>query len=263
MVAWGHRESGDDVMSGWAGWFRTRTLADGLVLIEEPRVHPLLRANTWLVRGQDRDLLIDSGLGVAPIRPVVLELTGGREPTVVLTHDHLDHMGGAHEFTEVWAHPAESPERPRGSLHGPTLAELLGVHEELPESLLEGDAEDWLAPDAYRLQPVTPSKALEDGDSIDLGDRVLHVLHLPGHSPGSIALLEPDTGSLFSGDVVYDDVPLDDLIGGDRPSYVRSMRRLLDLDVRVVHAGHDNDLTAERMHTIGEAYLRRSGGASH
>lgn len=246
-------------MSINGAWFRTMAVAEGLVLIREPLVHPLLRANTWLVRGRDRDLLIDSGLGVAPIRPVVLGLTGGREPTVVLTHDHLDHMGGAYEFADVWAHPAESPQRPRGSLHGPTLASLLGVHEELPASLLEGNPEGPVDPDGYRLRPVTPSRALADGDRIDLGDRVLDVLHLPGHSPGSIALLERDTGRLFSGDVIYDDEPLDELIGGDRPSYVASMRRLLDLDVTVVHAGHDHDLTGERMRQIAEHYVRRHG----
>ncbi|MCB0909463.1 MAG: MBL fold metallo-hydrolase [Nocardioidaceae bacterium] len=246
-------------MSTTAGWFEASVVAEGLVLIREPHVHPLLRANTWLVRGRDRDLLVDSGLGILPIRPVVLALTAGREPTVVLTHDHLDHMGGAHEFTDVGAHPAESPERPRGSLHGPTLASMLGVRDELPESLLGSDAERWVDSDGYRLLPVRPSTALEDGDSIDLGDRVLQVLHLPGHSPGSIALLEPDTGTLFSGDVVYDDEPLDDLVRSDRPSYVASMRRLLDLDVRVVHAGHDDDLTGDRMREIAEHYVRTQG----
>ena len=64
-------------MSTTAGWFEASVVAEGLVLIREPHVHPLLRANTWLVRGRDRDLLVDSGLGILPIRPVVLALTAG------------------------------------------------------------------------------------------------------------------------------------------------------------------------------------------
>jgi glyoxylase-like metal-dependent hydrolase (beta-lactamase superfamily II) len=221
-------------------------------------VHPLLRANTWLVRGRDRDLLVDTGLGVAPIRPVVLDLTGGREPVVVVTHDHLDHLGGAHEFADVWAHPAEAPDRPRGSLHGPTLARLLGLGgEELPEWLLDRGPRADYALDDYVLRPVTPGRALVDGDVVDLGDRTLEVLHLPGHSPGSIALLDRDAATLFSGDVVYDDEPLDDLAGGDPTAYADSMRRLLGLDVRLVHAGHDDDLSAARMREVAEGYLRR------
>lgn len=241
-----------------SSWFSVTEADDGAVLISEPHVHPLLRANTWLLRGRDRDVLVDSGLGVVPIRPVVLELTDGRDPVVVVTHDHLDHLGGAHEFAEVWAHPAESPDRPRGSLHGPTLARLLGLQgEELPEWLLDQPPRADYARQDYVLQPVTPTRALVEGDVVDLGDRSLEVLHLPGHSPGSIALLDRETATLFSGDVVYDDEPLDALAGSDPSAYAVSMRRLLGLDVRLVHAGHEDDLSATRMREVAEGYLRR------
>ena len=48
------------------------------------------------------------------------------------------------------------------------------------------------------------TRALDEGDVIDLGDRVFKVLHLPGHSRGSIGLLEEATGVFFSGDVIYE-----------------------------------------------------------
>ncbi|WP_406337156.1 hypothetical protein [Streptomyces sp. NBC_00649] len=49
-------------------WFRVTTIDSTLTLIDEPHVHELLDANTWLVRGRDRDLLVDCGLGVGAFR---------------------------------------------------------------------------------------------------------------------------------------------------------------------------------------------------
>ena len=57
-------------------------------------MHGLLQANVWLVRGRDRDLLIDSGLGIASLRSALAALAL-RDPVLVLTHAHLDHMGPA------------------------------------------------------------------------------------------------------------------------------------------------------------------------
>lgn len=247
------------------GWYRTQEVGDGLTLIEEPHVSPLLSANTWHLRGRDRDVLIDCGLGVVSLRASLPDLLGEREPVVVLTHAHLDHMGSAHEFADCWAHPAEPVDVPgRGSLHTITLARILGLDEPAPGD----EVEEWLLTSlptpsydqaAYVLRPVTPTRALEDGGVIDLGDRRLEVLHLPGHTPGSIGLYEPDSRTLFSGDVVYDDELLDGLYESDTVQYVASMRRLLALvdrgDVQTVHAGHDASFDAERLGQLAQAYL--------
>ena len=82
-------------------------------------------------------------------------------------------------------------------------------------------------------------RLLADGDVVDLGDRAFEVLHLPGHSPGSIGLWEEATGVLFSGDAVYDGPLLDELDDSDVEAYVATMRRLRELPVTVVHAGHE------------------------
>ena len=89
-------------------------------------------------------------------------------------------------------------------------------------------------------RPAAPAtRLLADGDVVDLGDRAFEVLHLPGHSPGSIGLWEAATGVLFSGDAVYDGPLLDELDGSDVDGYVATMRRLRELPVTVVHAGHE------------------------
>jgi len=79
--------------------------------------------------------------------------------------------------------------------------------------------------DAYRIRPATPTRIVEEGSVVDTGDRSFAVLHLPGHSPGSIGLWEARPALLFSGDAVYDGPLLDRLGGSDIEAYVRTMRR--------------------------------------
>jgi glyoxylase-like metal-dependent hydrolase (beta-lactamase superfamily II) len=98
---------------------------------------------------------------------------------------------------------------------------------------------------------------LDEGDVIDLGDRAFEVLHLPGHSPGSIGLWESATGTLFSGDALYDGPLLDEVPGADIDAYVNTMDRLRRLPVEVVHAGHDPSFGRERLVELTTAYLAR------
>jgi len=96
---------------------------------------------------------------------------------------------------------------------------------------------------------------IDEGDRIDLGDRSFAVLHLPGHSPGSIGLWDEANGLLFSGDAVYDGPLLADLPGADKAAYAATLKRLLDLPVEVVHAGHDPSFGRDRLHAIVREYL--------
>jgi glyoxylase-like metal-dependent hydrolase (beta-lactamase superfamily II) len=237
-------------------WFRMRPVDDALTVIDEPHVHELLQANVWLVRGQDRDLLFDSGLGVASLR-AALDGILSPDPVLVLSHAHLDHMGSAHEFPDCRAHPAELVGNPPpGSLAGPVLAAELGLGEALPPMLISARPDEAYDPAAYRLRPADVTRPLGDGDIIDPGGRPLTVLHLPGHSPGSIALFDHRDGTLFSGDVVYDDALLDTLNGSDPDLYRASMRRLRELPVRVVRPGHGPSFGPRRLHSIIDRYLK-------
>jgi glyoxylase-like metal-dependent hydrolase (beta-lactamase superfamily II) len=100
-----------------------------------------------------------------------------------------------------------------------------------------------------------PTRTLEEGDVVDLGDRHFEVLHLPGHSPGSLGLWEQASGILFSGDAIYDGPLLDDLPDSDVSDYVRTMQRLRELPVRVVHGGHDASFGRERLIELANAYI--------
>ena len=79
--------------------------------------------------------------------------------------------------------------------------------------------------------------------------------HTPGHSPGGIALWEASTGILFSGDIVYDGPLIEDTYHANAADYVRSMERLYDLPVRVVHGGHFPSYDGDRHRAIVRAWL--------
>ena len=93
-----------------ASWFSLTWVTGRTAVITEPHVDGLLQANLWYVRGRERDLLVDTGNGVAPVRPVLDRLTrgGAREIVALVTHAHVDHIGGFHEFDPRMLHPAET-----------------------------------------------------------------------------------------------------------------------------------------------------------
>ena len=105
------------------------------------------------------------------------------------------------------------------------------------------------------MKPAPLTRLLDEGDVVDLGDRAFKVFHLPGHSPGSIALYEAATGLLFSGDVVYDGALIDDLYHSEAEVLKESHARLRELPVTRVHAGHFESFGQDRMIEIIDEYL--------
>ncbi|MFC5924042.1 MBL fold metallo-hydrolase [Micromonospora vulcania] len=243
-------------------WFTQAEASSDVIRISEPHVNELLSANFWWLRGDDRDIVVDAGLGVVALRDAIPSMFE-RDPMVLLTHAHLDHVGGANEFAERAAHPAEAGLLAAGvpaSLYGAELYDKLGIDaagEPVPELMIDVLPDAGYDPATYRVEPMTLNRVLDDGDRIDLGGLVLTVLHLPGHTPGSIALLEERTGTLYSGDIIYDGALIDDLPNSDVAAYRRSMEFLVDLDVSVVHPGHGHSFDRTRLRQLAETYLRR------
>lgn len=237
------------------GWYRVQAHADGISQIDEINIKPFFRCNIWHVRGRDRDLLLDSGMGVVSLRRQISALAE-RPVMAVASHAHFDHIGNHHEFADRAIHRAEADilAHPTRSA---TLADLY-VSDEIFTALPPGDYDS----SRYDVVPAPATRLLEDGDVIDLGDRAFEVMHLPGHSPGSIALWEKATGILFSGDVVYDGPLIDDCYHSDIDDYIASMERLRRLPVTVVHGGHFPSFGPERFRVLIDEYLagkRRPG----
>jgi glyoxylase-like metal-dependent hydrolase (beta-lactamase superfamily II) len=243
-------------------WFEFRRVDDDITLIWEPHVVPLIRCNIWHVRGRDRDLLIDTGLGMASLKEAARGLFD-KNLTAVATHAHYDHVGGFHEFDDRVIHRTEAPKAAAGnpaSLYGAgkedaLLESIRAAGYDVPAELFTAVPDDEYDPRSYRVLPAPATRTVEEGDVIDIGDRRFEILHLPGHSPGSIGLWEAQTGILFSGDAIYDGPLLDELPGSDIPIYVATMKRLRDLPVSVVHAGHDPSFDRARLRELCDAYL--------
>jgi glyoxylase-like metal-dependent hydrolase (beta-lactamase superfamily II) len=156
---------------------------------------------------------------------------------IVSTHGHWDHIGdnaavAEHTGADIAVHP-------------------------LDRERLTAPSPQW-AP--FDIVPSIPAVDLAEGGEIRFGAIRLRVLHTPGHTEGSVCLLEPDEGLLFSGDTLFaGGWGRVDLPGGDADQMVVSLGRLLELpDAVGVFPGHGNETTMGRERAWLE--LVRDGG---
>jgi len=235
-------------------WYETIRMGDDITLIHEPWIKPFFRCNIWHVRGRDRDLLFDTGLGHFSLRNHV-PLVSERRLTCVASHTHFDHIGCHHEFPDRCVHTAEAQilADPRNEW---TVADRYAN-----EEMFDGAPEGWDTA-RYRILPAPAGRLLEHGDVVDLGDRAFEVIHTPGHSPGGIALYEKRTGILLSGDIVYEGPLIDDVYHSDIDDYVGTLLAMRRLDVSIVHGGHFPSFGKVRYRQLIDEYVagRRKAG---
>lgn len=232
---------------GAEDWYRSVPLGDGVTHIFEPYIGVFYRCNIWHVAGRHCDLLVDTGSGVVSLVAQHRWLRPN-DILAVASHSHFDHIGGHHLFPNRACHSLEA-----GILSNPTAANTvadrfatLSMFTKLPPG--------GYAQDKYRVTAAPATRLLEHGDVIDLADRQFEILHVPGHSPGSIALWEKKTGILFSGDAVYDGPLVDDAYHSDVGRYLDTMRRLRELPVTIVHGGHYPSFGRDRYRELIDSY---------
>jgi glyoxylase-like metal-dependent hydrolase (beta-lactamase superfamily II) len=179
-------------------------------------------------------VLFDTGNGIGNIKAIVDRLTD--KPIQVLnSHSHFDHIGGNHYFSEILSVSTKF-----------TLNNSNGVKndqvtlEASPEALCRG-LPDGVTQQNHQIKPFTITHKIKDGDVLDLGGLKLEVLHIPGHTDDSIALLERDSGYLWSGDSFYEGPIWLFFPETDLKSYKKSMARLAALapDLKAVFPAHN------------------------
>jgi len=242
-------------------WFERHTIDDSITLLIESHMHPIFRCNIWVVEGRDGNMLVDSGMGVVSLRDEIQDFMD-KPLTAVATHYHSDHVGSFHEFEERVIHRAESDLMSPYDFSVPLRVSdkyrdyFAGSGYTLDwDVLIDAVPHHWYDVDSYVVPGAEPTRIVDEGDRIDLGDRNFEVIHLPGHSPGNLGLWEESTGVLFTGDSIYDGPLLDDLDDSNVTDYIATMERLKTIPVSVVHGGHDPSFGRERLVELADAYI--------
>ena len=165
------------------------------------------KTTMYLVEGDSAAVLIDTGTRCTALDSIVSLLTD-KPLRVVATHNHYDHVGNIGYFPEVYMHPADAA---------------------LPTAALKSYG--------------GTVRHIEDGDKVELGGRALEVLHMPGHTPGSIVLADFNAGLAFTGDAfgsgqlwmqLDPQVPFSTLI----ESCGRMLELMTDKGIEKLYVGH-------------------------
>jgi len=212
------------------------------------------QSHCYLLCGQQRAALIDTGLGVSDIRRVVNGLT--KLPvTVLTTHAHWDHIGGHQYFNDIAIHEEEKDWL---SVRFPlSLQEVKNQLMKKPCGFPES-----FDPNRYRIFRGETQRVLHDNDRLDLGGRTLQVVHTPGHSPGHCCFYERERKTLYSGDLIYKGCLYAFYPTTDPRLFYRSVKKLNDYEIDRVFPGHNElDIPTSLIGKIEEGFaeLERNG----
>lgn len=196
--------------------------------------------NAFVIRGDQQTILVDSGTQMAA-EHVVKILSEFDIAAILLTHAHLDHAGGAAQAVQevdvpIWA--------------SPYTAERL-------ETADRGHIDPFFG---STISPIKVARRVRQGDTLNLGNINFNVLETPGHTAGSICLLEPTNQWLFSGDTVFADGSFGrtDLHSGSSTQLIDSLSRLAEFPIDALFPGHMRSVLTNGSGHIAESYQSAS-----
>lgn len=193
------------------------------------------KVHSFLLLGESKAVLIDTGLGIDNIKRITNQLTN-LPISVVTTHVHWDHIGSHGEFENISVHENDV-EWLRNGIQGLPIKQIRkdvgrDISKNVPTSF---------NPANYNPYQGEATSFLKDGDMINLGNRKLIIYHTPGHSPGHICIFDQSYGYLFTGDLLYDETPIYANYPSTNPvDLINSLKKISKLKkVKMVYGSHN------------------------
>jgi hydroxyacylglutathione hydrolase len=195
----------------------------------------------------DAGLVGKGGYKIASLKKLGIDIKDIKR--IIMTHTHLDHIGCLSEllkqmpWSELWVHTSEAVQLEDGDERTVYGMEMFRNMCQAQYNLKDGD---------FRFQV---QNRLNGGEQLEIGGMIWDVLHIPGHSAGSIAVYNKTDKILIPGDVVYADYAIGrfDLFGADPLKHRESLFRLAELDVNVLLPGHNRI-----MESVPQGYIRKT-----
>ncbi len=236
-------------------WFTIDKIDHTTYIISEYRHWE--ETHCYLLIGNERCLLIDTGLGICNIDTEVRKLTD-KPVTAIATHIHWDHIGGHKYFPDFYAHKDELD-----WLNGKFPLSIETIREMVLDRC---DPPEGFDVNAYEIFQGTPSRVLCGGEVIELGGRKVTALHTPGHSPGHLCFWEQDRGYLFTGDLIYKDTLFAYYPSTDPARYLDSLETVAALPAKQLFPAHHSlDVKPELATHMRNAFreLKQQGKLHH
>ncbi len=226
-----------------SGWFEVLRLPNNVYAFWEPG--HVEKVNSFLIVGKDRDVLYDTGMGIANIRTAIDEVRRAESlPShplmVVNSHNHLDHNGGNKEFEQIWTvnEPWAITRLTTGVPAGEAGGFVSYWDQLTPHQGVEPPSD--FSPLEHGIPPYPEDQIgfLKEAQMLDLGDRTLQVIRTFSHSPDGIALFSKDAGLFFGGDTFYGS----NFLVTDIGLLADDLRRIENLPIRWHYASHGAQL---------------------
>jgi len=197
-----------------------------------------INSNIYILTEGEQAFIVDAGMGTHYdyIKDNLRRYVHPDAVTcIIITHEHFDHTGGIDNLIEICPNA-------QVCMHKQCMyaleQKITGTSTAMGKSM----------PAVHRI--------VNNGDIIELGSSQLEVLSTPGHSIGSMCLYDKKTETLFSGDTVFSngDVGRTDLEGGDITELVKSLQKLMKLNIKNIYPGHGPSVIGEGKHNLTLAY---------
>ncbi|MEC2074822.1 MBL fold metallo-hydrolase [Metabacillus fastidiosus] len=211
--AWGLVERDNIQLDSNVKWlddyYTIRYIDEKTIAIGEPRYYQ--ENVNYLILGDKQALLLDTGPGLRNIKPVVENLTS-LPITLINTHFHFDHLGSTEKFNDI------------------KLTENQVKNQTIKNQTLIPSKDSFIGHlEGFSPPEIRFNEILNEGATIDLGNRKLEVIFAPGHSSDSTMLYDKESNQLFTGDFIYKGLLMMAFIPGtSMEEYLASTKKVIE-----------------------------------